>query len=485
MFDTPRFDNPKVRGLYTSLSDGWVYLNAVTAPQLPEKVSGAVARAFRTAPLAAPMTETGGAYGNTSNPGTLFGESYIQSARAAVADLVGGTPEQVIFGGSRKQLVGQLAEALSRRLSLGREVVLSRVDDEANIDPWLRAADLYGATVRWAEADLATGVLPAWQYTGLIGPDTSVVTVATANQHLGTVTDIAAIGRAVRTRSDAVFIVDVNATAPFRLLDVEELDADIVTLDLATIGGPSLGVLVFRSVDFMGDLFPQAPRKLRGRPGDLRSSHRGKKSPGELTYYSPTGYAAISQGVGASGTAAVRPEEDVPYAVRCAREWLEFDGLNEGLLGGVPATVDHLAELASDSDGESLPGSRRLRLLYGLPLAEDYVHGLARMVADGLHGLPGVHVIGLEGEYEAQFDYDSVERIPRLSFFIDGVPAEVVYDRLFAQGVVTSVIPPGSSELLEQMGVFESSTGAVCVGLSVHNTVGDVNRLLRAVASLR
>ena len=80
---------------------------------------------------------------------------------------------------------------------------------------------------------------------------------------------------------------------------------------------------------------------------------------------------------------------------------------------------------------------------------------------------------------------DLVERIPRLSFFIDGVPAEAVHDRLFAQGVVTSVIPPGDSELLEQMGVFESSTGAVCVGLSVHNTVGDVNRLLRAVASLR
>src|SRR5699024_2403710 len=91
-------------------------------------------------------------------------------------------------------------ESLSRRLRLGRQVVLSRVDDGANIDPWLRAADLYGADVRWAEADLSTGVLPAWQYTELVSPETAVVAVAAANEHVGTVTDVAAIGRCPRSR---------------------------------------------------------------------------------------------------------------------------------------------------------------------------------------------------------------------------------------------------------------------------------------------
>ncbi|PZP00761.1 MAG: aminotransferase, partial [Corynebacterium urealyticum] len=147
-------------------------MNAATDPQLPERVSGAVSRAFRSAPLAAPIEETHGEHSRTASPGTRIGESHIKSARVAIADLVGARPEHVILGSS------QLAESLSHRLRLGRQVVLSRVDDGANIDPWLRAADLYGADVRWAEADLSTGVLPAWQYTELVSPETAVVAVA-------------------------------------------------------------------------------------------------------------------------------------------------------------------------------------------------------------------------------------------------------------------------------------------------------------------
>lgn len=463
MFDNARFDNPRVRGLYTSLSDGWVYMNAATDPQLPERVSGAVSRAFRSAPLAAPIEETHGEHSRAASPGTRIGESHIKSARVAIADLVGARPEHVILGSSRKQLINQLAESMSYRLRLGRQVVLSRVDDGANIDPWLRAADLYGADVRWAEADLSTGVLPAWQYTELVSPETAVVAVAAANEHVGTVTDVAAIGRTVHAKSDGIFVVDANAIAPFHLIDIADLGVDVLALDVATIGGPSIGALVFRSVELMGELFPHPPRQSRARSVARFGAHKDV-NPG-------------SGGLALRG--AVHP------SVERAREWLELGGLSEGLLGGVSAAVDHLADLASDAEGDSLRGTRRRRLRGALPLAEDYVHALARMVVDGLHGLPGAHVIGLEGEYEEHFDYDSVERIPRLSFFIDGVPAEAVHDRLFAQGVVTSVIPPGDSELLAQMGVFESSTGAVCVGLSVHNTVGDVNRLLRAVASLR
>ena len=89
MFDNARFDNPRVRGLYTSLSDGWVYMNAATDPQLPERVSGAVSRAFRSAPLAAPIEETHGEHSRATSPGTRIGESHIKSARVAIADLVG------------------------------------------------------------------------------------------------------------------------------------------------------------------------------------------------------------------------------------------------------------------------------------------------------------------------------------------------------------------------------------------------------------
>lgn len=450
------FDVPRVRGLYASLSDGWTYLNAQDFPQVPERVSSAVARSFRVASLLEPPESATGSHSRAQRLGRRIGESFGDSARTAIADLTGARPENVVLGASREALLDDLAHALYRRLRLGQEVVLSRIDDPANVTPWKHAADLYGARVRWAEPDLSSGVLPAWQFANLVEPETTVVAVSAANRYVGAVTDVRAIADCVRAKSRALLVVDVDSFAPYRVVDVEQMGADVLALDVASLGGPSIGALVFKD---------DATRR-----AVFRSEH----------------------GVG-------------------------VDGVSEGLLGGVAEAVDHLARL-----DDSARGTRRTRLKTGLPHAADYLNSLATHLVEGLQTLGTVHVIGVDGDGPVLEEFASVDRVPRVSFLVDGVPAGVVVQRLLANGVVAGVVAPGQSQLLERMGVFEeqlaapgansrgrhvrkgansdtSSTadaasalgsaldqaGAVSVGFAPHNTVHDVDQLVRVVASVR
>lgn len=462
------FDNPRVRGLFASLSDGWTYMNAHSKPQVPEKVSAAVARAFRVSNLLEPVEVGTGSHSRAQQPGRRLGETFDAAARVAVADLVGGRPEFVILGPSRGALLDRLAHTMGRKLRLGQEMVLSRVDDPANLTPWREAADLFGAAVRWAEPDLSTGVLPAWQYADLVGPHTALVALGAANRHVGAVNDVRAVTDIVRAKAPrALTVVDVDNIAPHRVIDVLQLGADVVAVDVASLGGPQVGALVFNSAEAMASV--------------------------------------------------------VPFGGRSVRAALEFGGVAEGLLGGVPAAVDHLAQLDEDARG-----TRRRRLETALPQANAYVNGLARRAVEGLQSLGTVHVVGVDGDFDADPHFDNIDRIPRVTFIVDGVPAAVAQQRLVANRVVADVVYPSESELLRVMGVFGDpddeagpgrrsrrakrgrhaeqagelmelgdsyvgsvfgagpveEAGALTLSFSVHNTNYDVDQVVRAVASL-
>ena len=434
------FDVPRVRGAYASLSDGWTYLNAQDLPLVPERVSSAVARSFRAAPLVEQPASMVNAHSGVQRTGRRIGEAFADSARVAIADLAGAQPENVVLGASRHALLGDLALALSRRLCLGQEVVLSRIDDPANVLPWERAADLFGARVRWAEPDHSSGVLPAWQFSNLVGQETTVVAVSAANRYLGSVTDVREIADCVRQKSKAMLVVDVDSFAPYRLVDVERMDADVLALDIASLGGPTVGALIFKDEDVRQAVFP-------------------------------SGHAAALVGV------------------------------SEGLLGGVAETVDHLTRLDDFAWGD-----RRSRLMTAISYTADYLNSLTTRLVEGLRSLGTVYVIGEDGDILQEFT--SVERLPRVSFLVDGVPADVVIQRLLVNGVVAGVVRPGQSQLLELMGVFEEGrssargrhglkvtsesspkmrdcAGAVSVGFAPYNTKHDVDQLLRVVASVR
>lgn len=436
------FDSARVRGLYVSQSDGWTYLNSGVRAQVPEKVSAAVSRSFRTAPLQADAASVAEASGTR-------GDAFVDAARSAVADLVGSVPECVVLGPSRSALLSTLASAIPAKLSMGREVVLSRVDDQVNIAPWELAADLYGAEVRWAEAELATGALPTWQFSELVGPHTSIVAVSAANAHIGTVTDMRVISELVHAQSDGWLVVDAASYAPYRYIDMAEWGADILALDLAPLGGPEVGALVFRD--------PAMLAQLR-----LAEVKIGRHSTPDLTVLARRRVAALERG-----------------------------GLAPGLLGAVPAAIDFLANLDEDA-----AGNRRTRLQISLPEAEKYMHSLARHLVDGLSDFGVVHVVGVTGE-GGQNGYghsgghlggygewgSAVDRVPRVSFLVPGLPAATVAERLRDNGVAAETVGLEDSALFDQMGVAEMG-GAVCVAFAPHNTRHDVDQLVRVIGGM-
>lgn len=232
------YDVAGVRGLYSALGDGWTYLNAHERPQIPERVMAGVARAFRTAPT--PIR--GGATSKHGHAARLEGDLHVQAARVAVADLVGATPDRVVLGSSLEALYRNLLRCMRPMLRHGSSVVASRLDRPELSQALIDAVP----DVRWAEPDLATGELPAYQYTGLVDRGTRLATIPAAHDLIGVVTPVKEIVETAHQLSRLWVLVDASAYAPYRLIETSEWDADIIALDLAALGGPQLAALVFR-----------------------------------------------------------------------------------------------------------------------------------------------------------------------------------------------------------------------------------------------
>lgn len=319
------YDVARVRGLHPSLGDGWVHFDAPAGMLIPNSVATTVSTAFRRS----------GASTVGAHPSARRSAAVLDAAREAVADLVNADPGGVVLGADRAVLLSLLAEASSSRAGLGYEVIVSRLDDEANIAPWLRAAHRYGAKVKWAEVDIETGELPTWQWESLISKSTRLVAVNSASGTLGGVTDLRAMTKLVHDVG-ALVVVDHSAAAPYRLLDIRETDADVVTVNAHAWGGPPIGAMVFRDPSVMNS------------------------------------FGSVSTN---------------PYATGPAR--LEIGVHQFGLLAGVVASIEYLAAL-----DESARGSRRERLAVSMQSADAYLNRVFDYLMVSLRSLPLVMLIG-------------------------------------------------------------------------------------------
>lgn len=319
------YDVARVRGLHPSLGDGWVHFDAPAGMLIPDSVATTVSTAFRRS----------GASTVGAHPSARRSAAVLDATREAVADLVNADPGGVVLGADRAVLLSLLAEASSSRAGLGYEVIVSRLDDEANIAPWLRAAHRYGAKVKWAEVDIETGELPTWQWESLISKSTRLVAVNSASGTLGGVTDLRAMTKLVHDVG-ALVVVDHSAAAPYRLLDIRETDADVVTVNAHAWGGPPIGAMVFRDPSVMNS------------------------------------FGSVSTN---------------PYATGPAR--LEIGVHQFGLLAGVVASIEYLAAL-----DESARGSRRERLAVSMQSADAYLNRVFDYLMVSLRSLPLVMLIG-------------------------------------------------------------------------------------------
>ncbi|KUI19268.1 aminotransferase [Mycobacterium lehmannii] len=319
------YDVARVRGLHPSLGDGWVRFDAQHGMLLPDTVGRAVSTAFRGS-MPTPVGP---------HPSAQRSAAVLEAARLAVADLVNADPRGVVLGADRAILLTSLADASSSRVGLGYEVVVTRLDDEANIAPWLRAANRYGAKVKWAEVDIETGELPSWQWESLITKPTRLVAITSASSTLGTVTDLRAVTKLAHDQG-ALVVVDHSAAAPYQLIDIDEIDADVVAVNALAWGGPPIGALVFR----------------------------------DPTLIDSFGSVSLD-----------------PHATGAAR--LEVGAHQFGLLAGVVASIEYLASL-----DENARGTRRERLAISMHSANAYMSRLFDYLLISLRSLSTVMVIG-------------------------------------------------------------------------------------------
>jgi cysteine desulfurase family protein (TIGR01976 family) len=290
----------------------------------PAPVIAAVAEAMRLA-----MANVHGEFAGSARSGQT-----VAAARQAVADLVGGEPEGVILGPNMTTLTFHLAGAISADWGDGDEVVVSSLDHDANIRPWVLAASRAGATVRWAEFDPDTGELDPEVYDDLLGERTRLVALTAASNTIGTRPDVRAIADRAHAAGALTYIDGVHAT-PHAPTDVAALGADFYALSTYKLFGPHVGAV------------HASPALLEGlRPTKLAPS-----------------------------------PDDVPE--RFERGTPPFE-----LFAGVTAAVDWLA---GQTDA---PGTRRERLLAALSAAESRLNGLLERALDGLAQIDGVRLLG-------------------------------------------------------------------------------------------
>jgi cysteine desulfurase family protein (TIGR01976 family) len=328
--DQVTLDAGTVRAAYPALQDGYAYLDGAAGTQVPEQVIGAVATAARGG-----IGNAGGAF-----PASQRASAIVAECRRAVADLVGGSPGGVILGPNMTTLTYRLAGALSATWQPGDEVVVSRLDHDANVRPWVQAARRAGATVRWADVDIATGELPAAQYDTLLSERTRLVAVTAASNILGTRPEVAVITAKAHAAGALTYVDGVHAT-PHGPVDVRGLGADFYATSAYKWSGPHIGAVIADPV-LLETL----------RPDKLVASPDAVPERFEL------------------GTPA--------YAD----------------LAGVAAAVEHLAALGGDGHGGKGHGTRRERLLASMAAVSGYEGRLFTEMLGGLEAMEHVTTYG-------------------------------------------------------------------------------------------
>ncbi|MFC8425200.1 cysteine desulfurase-like protein [Streptomyces sp. NPDC057236] len=229
------YDLTALRARIPALAAGTAHFDGPGGTQMPLPVIEAIAAA-----LSRPLSIRGDGL-----PGERNAETVVVEARRAMADLLGADPAGVVFGRSATQLTYDFSRTLAATWSPGDEVVVSRLDHDANIRPWVQAAERAGCTVRWADFDPATGELTADDVRSRLSGRTRLVAVTAASNLIGTMPPIAEIAR-ITHEAGALLYVDGVHYAAHAPVDVEALGADFLVCSPYKFLGPHHGVLAAR-----------------------------------------------------------------------------------------------------------------------------------------------------------------------------------------------------------------------------------------------
>lgn len=403
-------DPTKVRRQFPALATGAVYFDNPGGTQVPQRVVERISNYLTTT-----NANAGGAFATSR-----ASDAVVEEARLAVARFLGASrPEEIIFGPNMTTLTFNLSRALGRRLLPGDEIIVTHLDHDANISPWLHIAEDRGCIVHWLDFDVEDCTLRLEQLDRLLGSRTRLVAVGYASNAVGTVNPVAEVVQRAH-QAGALCFVDAVQYAPHRLIDVQALDCDFLAVSAYKFFGPHLGAL-YGKFEHLAGL-----RAYKVRPAS-------DEPPGKFE----------------TGTPA-------------------FENI-AGTLGA----LEYLASLGGATSAERPALANAMEAIHG------YERTLTLALLERLGRVPGVHIFGLTEPERID------ERVPTVSFTLDGQTPRRVAERLAAAGIYTWDGNFYALAVTQRLGL-EPRGGLVRVGLAHYNTLEEIGRFgetLRRIAA--
>jgi len=347
-------------------------------------------------------------------------DAIIDNARQAAADLLGAATDEIVFGNNMTSLTFALSRTLAHELKAGDEIVVTRLDHDANVAPWLRLAEDVGAQIRWADVDLETCTLDMDHLRSLIGERTKLVAVGYASNAMGTINDVKTIIGWAKA-AGALSFIDAVQYAPHGLIDVKALDCDFLACSAYKFFGPHVGILYGK-------------REHLTRLNAYRVRPAGDQLPGK---------------------------------------WETGTKNHEGL-AGVGAAIDYLADLGVRYGNAAPTATRRDKLKAMWPVIEAYERVLIEKLIDGLQFVPGVRIYGITN----RFEWD--KRVATVSIRKEGTTPQQLAQALATQNIFAWDGNFYALAISERLGV-EASGGLLRIGLAHYNTLEEIDRCLRVL----
>ena len=319
------YDVKRIRSHFPSLNTGLAFFDGPGGSQVPDVVGAAIADA-----ITKPISNR-----NTNTESEKNAEEIVLVFRRAVGDLIDVDPNGVVYGRSWTQITYDFSRTLAKTWKAGDEIVVSRLDHDSNIRPWIQAAEAVGVTVRWAEFDVATSELTVAALEAVLSNKTKLVAVTGAGNTIGTRPDLKAIGEAVH-KVGALFYVDGVHLTPHAAISAKDIGADFFGFSFYKLMGPHCAALA-------------------ASPELLKSLNNDKLLPSTF---------------------------NVP-------EKFEFGTLPYEIMAGATAAIDFIADMAP-GDGKT----RREKIINSMNALEAYEDELLVYMESAIKSLPGVTMYG-------------------------------------------------------------------------------------------
>lgn len=412
-------DPDQVRAHFPALTSGAVFFDGPGGTQVPERV----VERMRTY-----LLQTNANHGGAFATSRASDRTLIQARRAMAAFLNAASSREVIFGPNMTTLTLGISRALARELQPGDEIIVTRLDHDANIAPWALAAEDRGATIRWLDFDVEDCTLRMDLFDDLLTDRTRIVAVGYASNAVGTINPVREIVRRAH-QAGALCYVDAVQYAPHGPIDVQDLDCDFLVVSAYKFYGPHIGALYGK-------------RELLER----------------LKAYK------------------VRPAPDAPPGK------FETGTQNHEGIAGALGALEYLADLGdrygeAEEDDEGASKGMAVRLHRALAAIQTYERGLTRSLIAGLESIPGLTLYGLRDPNTLH------QRVPTVSFTLAGHSPRAVAAALNKRGIYVWDGNYYALAVTERLGLEETG-GMVRVGLVHYNTQDEVQRLIRALEEL-